>query len=302
MQKSNNRKKLLDLVCIMLYDKIVEICDFIRGLIFLSENIILKNEYITLKLSSTGASISEVTDFDGNTLLLGGDTLLFPVCGKVYSESITLGETSCKIPGFGFAKDTEFMLLESYEDYAEFILSSDDAIVENYPFSFNILVSYKLLGNAFEINVKVGNFSEYKMPYSLGINLNLPKGESKAEFISEEILEGYVLKGGLYRGEVTRLAPRNGKELELKNEFVMKDIISDSVSVLQNGKTGLNISKEGFSNFAYYDSDDCQVAGFWEGFASTFGKIDDFVNKNGIKLLDENSSDEYSLLISFNKY
>ena len=144
-----------------------------------NEYIVLKNEYLTMKISHVGASILEITDAEGNLLVSKGTGISFPVCGGVYNNTVTIGESDCSISKNGFAKNCEFMLLESYEDYAEFIFTADEATVKDYPFSFNIFMSYKLLGKAIEINCRVGNFSEYKMPYSFGLNTYFAQGNRR---------------------------------------------------------------------------------------------------------------------------
>ena len=214
-------------------------------------------------------------------------------------------ESECKIPGNGFVRDCEFMLLESYEDYAEFILSSDDDTIDMYPFSFNIIVAYKLLGRAFEITCRAGNFAEHKMPYSVGINTYFPVSRSvrlEAEFDRDEVMEGYMLKDGLYCGEVKRLMPQNGKALNIEknSQFVIKNIISDSVALLEDSKALAQISAEGLPHFAVCNSDEYISVGMWQGFAGSFGRKDDFLKKDDIKFADENSSDEYRFLLSFN--
>ena len=268
----------------------------------MNEYVVLKNEYLTLKISHKGASVVEVSDNDGNILLSGGPTILFPVCGGVYGDAVTIGGNEYEINDDGFAKDSEFMLLECYEDYAEFILSSDDDTVEKYPFSFNIFVSYKLLGKAFEINCRAGNFSEYKMPYSLGINTYFPYESLNAQFCRDEIMEGYILKNGLFCGEVKRVMPQNGKSLDIpeNSEFVIKNIISDSFKLTKDGRMLAKVQAENLSGFSVRSVQGGMCVGMWQGFAGTFGKKEDFITKEGARLVDENSSDEYSFLISFN--
>ena len=268
----------------------------------LNEYVVLENEYLTMKISHIGASILEVTDFEGNILVSRNSGLCFPVCGGVYNNTLTLGESEYSVSENGFLKDCEFILLESYEDYAEFIFTANEDTVKNFPFSFNVIVTYKLLGKAATINCRIGNFSEYKMPYSFGINTYFPKGGIDVEFERDEVFEGYIIKNGLFCGDVKRVMPCNGKILNTpeNGEYVIKNLISDSFKIIENGKTIAEISKQGFPHFNISSDVYGINFGLWQGFSGKYGKKDDFVNKDSIKFADENSSDEYSLLITFN--
>ena len=76
------------------------------------EPVILKNEYLTVRLSQKGAAIEEVLSSDDEILLVGGDTFSFPVCGAVSGGGAYLGKMHCKMPYGGFAKDKQFEVME----------------------------------------------------------------------------------------------------------------------------------------------------------------------------------------------
>ena len=100
---------------------------------------------------------------------------------------------------------------------------------------------------------------------------------------------------------VKRVMPNNGKILTVpeNGEFVIKNLISDNFELIKDDKTVAEISKEGFEHLNILSDIYGVSFGLWQGFAGSFGKKEDFLDKNSIKIADENSSDEYSLLIKF---
>ena len=287
---------MLDLIAIMVY----HICMIFERKGYM-EPVILKNEYLTVRLSQKGAAIEEVLSSDDEILLVGGDTFSFPVCGAVSGGGAYLGKMHCKMPYGGFAKDKQFEVMEYMEDYAEFILTADDDTVKNYPFSFNLIITYKLLGNALEVGCTLGNFSEYKMPYSFGFGV-CAKNIDAVEFENEEILEGYPLTGGIIRDPLQRLADGNGKILKIEEggSCVMKNIISNSVKIL-SGDTGIKIYGSDLRNLALSTQNGVTTVGLWDGMADFAGEKSGFLNTETSDLLDENSTAERIYQLTFKK-
>ncbi len=256
--------------------------------------VILKNEFITVELSSVGARINGVYSSDGKMILVDGDTVLFPVCAGEKDNKITIGQNEYNLEKCGFVKNKEFTVMENFEDYAEFILTSDEETVVNYPFSFNLIVSYKLLGKALEVRCVVGNFSEYKMPYSLGFNVHVPMRGAKLAFECEEVLNMHKIESGVLTGETVVYENGNGKEFSLKSngDFVLKNIISDKFDIAC-GKSSIGVGADDKCDiFASYNGRVADV-GIWSGEDADIC-IAPFSN-----VLDENSSAEYYRLLTF---
>ena len=89
--------------------------------------------------------------------------ILFPVVGK---SKCAAGETP--MGQHGFARDMEFRLLFASEDSLMFQLTDNDDTMALYPYKFNLMVSYKLVGNTLKVTWQVINPGEEDLPFSIG--------------------------------------------------------------------------------------------------------------------------------------
>ena len=140
------------------------------------DNITLKNEYLTVILSAYGAEMTSIKTADGEEHLHQKDSIfwnrqapvLFPVTGGVIGDKININGKSYDMPKHGFAMNTVFNLMECSEDIAVFSLLTNEETKKMYPYDFELLITYKLLGKSIDVSYEVINDGEDTMYFSIG--------------------------------------------------------------------------------------------------------------------------------------
>lgn len=269
----------------------------------MQEYIYLKNENLAVKIAKNGGSILEVEHLD-SPLPIKAD-FVFPVCGAQNANGLNIAGNSYQMDKGGFVGKTEFGVLECYEDYVQMFASSNEDTVAVYPFAFNLLISYKLLGKAIEVNFIVDNLSEYKMPFSAGINLGVDFGgnasQKKIVFSNDEVLSAHDMKNGMIFDGTRRINSSNGNEISFckGDYFLTENLISDFFEVYNDDRKILGVEFQNAHNLALNCTGKDATFGIWNGLPDTYGKRQDFILRDGTVLLDENSSYEMTFTIIF---
>lgn len=114
-------------------------------------NISLKNGKTTMVISTLGAEPRSLIK-NGVQYLWSGDKeywfrvapLLFPVTGPIKDDTMIMKGKAYKMPGNGFARDTEFKVVNANESEAIFLLEESEETLAIYPYAFSLLVTYTL--------------------------------------------------------------------------------------------------------------------------------------------------------------
>lgn len=144
----------------------------------------IKNDFLTVEVSSMGAELTSVKDKNGKEYLWQADEkywnrhspLLFPiVCGLWEGKYRTEGK-EYEMQRHGFARDTEFELLAKGGDKVTYVLQSSKTTLEAYPYNFVLSVTYRLEGNVLHVIWHVFNSGEKEMHFQIGGHpaFNLP--------------------------------------------------------------------------------------------------------------------------------
>lgn len=139
-------------------------------------NITLKNNQLTVVISTLGAEIQAMTTTDGVQLMWTADKavwgrhapLLFPIIGRLKNQEYTLDGEVVKISQHGFARDSEFTVDAQTDTSVTMTLTENEKTLAVYPFSFRLTITYVLEGNALKKTHTVTNCSEAVMPYEIG--------------------------------------------------------------------------------------------------------------------------------------
>ena len=136
----------------------------------------LKNEKLTLEFSPVGAELQSIKDVSGHEYLWQADPkywgrhspILFPiVCGLWNGKYRTDGKEYA-MGRHGFARDTEFELIYKTQNKVTFALTDSEETMKNYPFHFNLAVTYRLVGNIIHVIWHVENTDVKEMLFSIG--------------------------------------------------------------------------------------------------------------------------------------
>ncbi|MBQ7421484.1 MAG: aldose 1-epimerase family protein [Prevotella sp.] len=152
----------------------------------------LKNDFLTIEASPLGAELQSIKDTRGHEYLWQADPdcwarhspILFPiVCG--------LWEGKYRIDGFeyamerhGFARDTEFKLVQKTDTKVTFALTDSPETRRKYPYKFNLAITYRLNNNKIHVIWHVENTDNNEIHFQIGGHpaFNVP-GAKKGEIL-----------------------------------------------------------------------------------------------------------------------
>lgn len=103
----------------------------------------------------------------------GGIPILFPICGNLPDNTYTYQGQQYTLKQHGFARDLPWEVTESAaQDLVSLtvVLNSSEQTRAVYPFDFQLIFTYQLLGNSLEIRQRYINRSSASMPFSTGLH------------------------------------------------------------------------------------------------------------------------------------
>ena len=241
---------------------------FITILIFILEidSFFTLEDNLEIKTTSLGAELTSII-YKGKEYLHDGKTvwdqqspILFPIVGKLRYDKTRINGKNYTIPKHGFAMKMEFEKIGQHE----YRLKSNDKTLEQFPFDFELYISYKTEGNKLFFNYTVINKTPSQtMLFGIGghpaFKCNYYLEKSSIEFEEEENNIKVIpidIDVGLMSNETIdgNTILKNKKILEIKKHsfkndaIVFTDIKSKSLILKDNGK---NILKFNFEEFKY---------------------------------------------------
>ncbi len=151
----------------------------------------IENEFLKIGVNNHGAElVSLIGKENSQEYMWSGNPdywnrvspVLFPFVGKLKNQTYThKGITYGPVPQHGYARDSEFSMVEKLEDTIWFELKADDIWKERYPFDFLLRIGYKISGKSVHVMWTVRNDSQEDMPFSIGAHpaFIVPEGNSK---------------------------------------------------------------------------------------------------------------------------
>lgn len=140
-------------------------------------NYTIKNDHLSVTVSTHGAEVvSAVNLHTGDEMLWCADPeiwnrhapILFPYVGRLKDGAYTLDGCTFSGGSHGFARDSEFELLEdSGEKLAFRLLWNPDTLLK-FPRKFSLLVVYTLDGETLRQELTVTNLDDREMSFGLG--------------------------------------------------------------------------------------------------------------------------------------
>lgn len=218
--------------------------------------ICLKNDRLTLSIDPIGAEMRSVL-LDGKEMLWNGDPavwsgcapVLFPVCGGFPQDKFEINGKVYDMPKHGFAKLREFSVERSSKDFVTFLLKSDEETRAQFPWDFELRITYTLHGASIDVTYSVDNCSDSDMYFSIGSHEGhaCPEGIEDYDLIfdQKETLDAWVLNGNLLEHRTERVLFES-KTLPLYEKYfkvdalVFKDVRSRRVT-LRNRKNGRSV-------------------------------------------------------------
>ena len=136
----------------------------------------IKNEQLTVEISSLGAELQSIKDAQGNEYLWDGDEqywnrhspILFPIVCGLWKDTYRIDGKEYQLGRHGFARDTEFQLISKGEDRITYALTDSEATLKDYPYHFNLAITYRLEGKKLHVIWHVANTDDKQIFFQIG--------------------------------------------------------------------------------------------------------------------------------------
>ena len=278
----------------------------------------LNNGTIAVEIDTLGAQMQTIT-VNGEQRLWHGDPavwsgrapVLFPICGGLPDDTFTLDGKEYRMNKHGFARFMDFEVVSFSDTAATFSLKSNPETLQQFPWEFELLITYILRGAAIDIRYEVKNESDRVMYMSIGSHeaYACPEGIEDYDLIFEkaETLSTCDLDGNLIAETSTPLL-KESRVLPMYEKFfaidalVFKDVKSREVT-LRNRKSGKTVSVkfDGFDYLLLWTKPGAPYLCIepWTGIPPTVGASNDITKKEGITALEAHDTFKVTHSIHF---
>ncbi|MDY4854376.1 MAG: aldose 1-epimerase family protein [Prevotella sp.] len=245
---------------------------------------ILKNDKLTVEISSHGAELQSIKNAEGHEYLWQGDEkywprrspLLFPIVCGLWKDEYRVDGKTYSLPRHGFARDMDFEVLNKTETTVTYGLDANDETMKVYPYDFHLNVRYVLKDDTLNVFWVVKNVGKEEMHFQVGGHpaFNLP-----------DVAEGDKMHGRiLFDNEkpLTRIIGNTGgcikpERYEVKTEHHAwkfdEESFADDAVILDKSQVGMTILLDDNGNPKVGLSFDAPCVGIW----SPYGKNAPFV-------------------------
>ncbi len=281
-------------------------------------NITISNTHLSATINPLGAELISLKDkenkeyiWEGNPKFWGKHSpILFPIVGRLKDDIYSHNEKSYSLSRHGFAREMEFSILEKSSNKVVFYLKHTDETLKNYPFYFELKISYTLIDTNLKIGYEVVNLNAFEMPFSIGAHpaFALPNTFENYELLFEktEKLLSYQLENDLISDKTISL-PMQENSLPLayplfeNDALIFKKLESKSIAILENKVPFLKINFEGFPSLGIWTKENAPYICLepWFGYADTQTNSGKLSEKEGIQIIraHETFASEYSIEI-----
>jgi galactose mutarotase-like enzyme len=208
----------------------------------------LGNGYWNARIAEKGAELKSLCNaatgqehvWNGDPAWWNGSApVLFPVIGGLKGGEYRYEGRSYKLPSHGFARGSEFAVVGSTPESAEFRLVSSDATRAAYPFDFALTVTFTLTRAGIDARYVVKNAGTGPMLFSIGSHpaFVVPFAGGTLEnyyilFELEEELERWFFKDGLIVAGKTAEVMENSRVISLNRRC-----FDDGIMIFKNPRS-----------------------------------------------------------------
>lgn len=272
-------------------------------------NTTISNSTLSATIKHFGAELSSLKNnqnkeyiWEGNPNFWGKHSpILFPIVGTLKNNIYTINEQEYSLPRHGFARDMEFQLIHKNENSITFSLESTQETLKKYPFEFELQLIYTLEENSLQIEYKVMNKGNLKMPFSIGAHpaIALPENfENYAlKFEKDEVLQYYLLENDLISNKTKILETENGTtslnyKLFTNDALIFKNLQSNSLVITENEKPYIQVEFKDFPSLGIWTKDQAPFICIepWLGYSDTAENSGNLFEKEGIIILEANQT------------
>ena len=139
----------------------------------------IKNEYLTLQVSLDAAQMHSLKRNNDNyefiwngdpTYWKGRNPILFPQVSSTSTKTNIINGKQYPMGNHGFARNSVFELVDIKEDSLTLLLRENEETLKQYPFKFELYVTYTLNNELLEITYKIKNTDTQVLPFGFGLH------------------------------------------------------------------------------------------------------------------------------------
>lgn len=139
-------------------------------------NYIIRNQKLTVEISSRGGEFRSVKDAQGREYLWQGDAAtwtdrgpnLFPYIGRMTNKTYQYRGKTYQMDVHGFLPTSELTLVDQKETELTLRLESSDETRKQYPFEFILDITWKLEDEKISISYHITNTDDKTMYFGIG--------------------------------------------------------------------------------------------------------------------------------------
>lgn len=261
----------------------------------------IENDRLAIEISSLGAEMQSLVSSDGRHWLWNGDAawwtgrspVLFPIVGKAPDNRITIDGGAYEMNQHGFARRSEFALVETGASMCRHALTASGATRVAYPFEFRLSLEHRLEGNRLTVTAEVANLDSKPMPFGFGFHpafrWPLPGGDGQDHIVrldngAEPALSR--VEGGLRKPELLP-SPFSKGELTLDHSMFEDDAMifpegaGDGLTYAAKNGPALKFRFENLPNLALWTKPGAPFLCVepWHGTAPLAGAGDDIADR-----------------------
>lgn len=136
----------------------------------------LSNGHLTIKINEHGAELCSIKDSNGKEYLWQADPtywkrhspILFPIVGSVWNGEFKAEGKTYKMSQHGFARDSDFELVNKNENEITYALQYNEKTLEAYPYRFRLEIGYHLQDKTIKVMWKVINLDDKNIYFQIG--------------------------------------------------------------------------------------------------------------------------------------
>lgn len=275
----------------------------------------ISNKKLSITINHKGAELislkTKIREYiwEGNPEYWGKHSpILFPIVGTLKKNSYNHSDKVYQLSRHGFARDMVFNLIDATEDQVIFSLQSDEVTKEVYPFDFELQILYTLKNSELLVTYKVFNKGCDAMFYSIGghpaLALPNPFESYSLQFESDDTLISCELENDLLSDKTNEIKLSKNQlpltySLFEKDALIFKKMPSKQIQLLENNEAILNFKFNDFPNFGIWTKINAPFICLepWVGYSDVLTASGSIAEKEGIQMLEADTSKEYSFSI-----
>ncbi len=242
---------------------------------------------------------------------------LFPICGRLWDGKYTYQGKTYEMNLHGFARKTAYELAEQTDTSLTFRLADSDVTYAQYPFHFELLLTYTLDGASVITTFHVKNNDEKELIYAIGghpgFNVPLAEGETFEDYTISfaekcEPRQLCMSETCYYLGETKPFKVRCGKSFKLAHNLFDDDAIfltdvAEEVTLKgANSKRFVKVTYPGMKYVGFWHKPKTEAPYVciepWMSVPADDGKVDDLETKRDMLRLAPGAAHEQSFTIT----